>query len=245
MIELLAGIVTAIITGIVTYVVGRRQGRDKARAEFEAREHQAELDRQARAEERQHAERRELFAEVRALYADLRRIAAQLSNWMDKENVLGLREEWSNEFRKRMINLAAAPTAGEIRVHRIGQRLLWEFDQYVFNAWILTRQVDNHPHREYTLGKYNVAQGESNFLLLKWIEAIGGDKAPSRKEWPEPLHKCPDLKRHHALRLVLRRADKHDALIDRRFPRIRHKGKQVLVNNVMVWGVSFVHIFLF
>lgn len=153
---------------------------------------QAQLDREARESQRNEEERRNLVAAVKVLYVELQTLGARCAQWSDAEVMKEVRVKWAEDLRPRVVDLSLMPQAGNRRAQKIAERLLREYEDLTHQAYLLSRQGENHPHGSYTYNRYNLAQGETEFLLKLLVESIGGDKAPSREDWGGELRHRDD-----------------------------------------------------
>lgn len=189
-VEILLILVGALVTGVVTYYVTSRLKSREAVVSAEARKHQAQLDQEARESERNEEDRRRLVDTVKALYVELQTLGAKCAQWSNPETMAEIRAKWAEDLRPRVVDLSLMPQAGNRRAQKIAERLLREYEDLTHQAYLLSRQGDNHPHGAYTYNRYNLAQGETEFLLKLLLESVGGEKAPSREDWgPELRHR--------------------------------------------------------
>ena len=190
--DILKIVIGAIVGGAVTYFFTGRQRKKEWIAEEKAREHQAQLDREARESERNEDERRQLVETVKGLYTELQTLGARCAQWSDPAVMDEIRVKWPGDLRPRVVDLSLMPQAGNRRAQRLAERLLREYEDLTHQAYLLSRQGENHPRGAYTYNRYNLAQGETEFLLKLLVESIGGDKAPSRENWGAELRHRDD-----------------------------------------------------
>lgn len=189
--ELVVGL---LIGGAVTYTVERLLAKHRSGSDRAAREHEAQLNRAAREGERSEEDHRKLVATAKGLYVELQTLGAQCTQWRDKANLKEVRQKWAEDLRPRVVDLSLMPQAGNRKAQKIAERLLREYEDLTHQVYLLSRQGPGHPHAEYTLDRYNKAQGETEFLLLMLMEAVGGKKAPSRTDWGGELRHYDDEK---------------------------------------------------
>jgi hypothetical protein len=164
-VEIIRAVFVVVVGSTASYLVGRKQGSDKAKSDFEAREHQAEIDRRARKEAAEEDDRRRLHNAVRPLIIELEDLATSLSRWRERDEIAAAHERWFSELRGQVAELALRRVPGEEELIETLREVRWAFGDLSKHADLLTRQQESHPHRSYTWDRYSRAQEKVDELL--------------------------------------------------------------------------------
>jgi hypothetical protein len=185
-------LLAALFGGAIAYLFGRRERREHARNDRASRDYQAHLDREAREEQREQEELRDW----QELIGDLRTVLrSDFAQYDDSARIQRAREEWDRRLERRLTGLAAF--SSNVPAHKIAHRLRVEFHRLRETTFFF--QSRDHTDRRWDeqYQRFDVAWNEALFLIGKLIEALGGEKAPSRKEWPGSLrHEDDDRDRN-------------------------------------------------
>jgi hypothetical protein len=170
-------------------ILNNRRNRKETEAQERDHNHQTDLAREDRNEQR----RVEELKGWQELIGDLRTVlTSDYSQYDDPDRTKRAREQWDRNLQRRLTGLAAFTT--NIPARKIAHHLRVEFHRLRETTFFFQNNDHTHHKWEEQYQRFDIAWNEALFLIGKLTEACGGEPAESRANWPATLRHTDDAR---------------------------------------------------